>query len=709
MSYKRSRTDFEADKSSSQQQPPYVFYGTPLPPLDSESRDDGTYVPVWKQEVRDERGRKRLHGAFTGGFSAGYFNTVGSKEGWTPSTFVSSRSNRQKDAKSTQQRAEDFMDEEDLADLQESQQLETQAGFAGLGSTQEDGIRRGFMSDLFHDPNDTMGVKLLQRMGWRPGQGLGPKIKRKPRGYEGASDDTAQEQLFAPDDVPMVALDKKTNKFGLGWNGEQRLGTSRPSRTGSSNKVDVSDSDDEPNSFRAMKPQQKKSKAKKTGFGVGVLNDTGSDDEDPYENGPKISYNKIIGGDRKKKKGGITANTKTIGNVSKPVFLSQKLTNQSRTNSFRRCHDGKLPLDGFVLAAQTLTLDDTKKYAPPPVPEGWKPSRLSAKATNSAPLPSTSEAAKSSTLDPSSRATLLGESSLPGKSIFDFISPAARDRLAATTGANLPQGRGEAPPPGYEQSAADRAKSLWDVVPRLERATAQAALDRGKTGWMPYAEDEGKRHRYRAFLETMTGDRNDLPIRKPGAETDEWVNEMREFSQAAMVFKPVSGLMATRFTSAKASDGAKKASDAPDGSEGKEGLRDGVKAEESNDPAEQAAKLGMFGPMTRSVVEFYPTRLTCKRFGVKPPDHVLHDPGSGEREKERFDVVGKGRMEEMMREAATAGNTGAQNGDFGQGMSALPPRAEPAKVDVEHNDALEAQRAGEELFRSIFGDDSDSD
>jgi len=60
---------------------PFVFYGQPLPPLDPEIRDDGTYVPLWKQEVRDEKGRKRLHGAFTGGFSAGYFNTVGSKEG----------------------------------------------------------------------------------------------------------------------------------------------------------------------------------------------------------------------------------------------------------------------------------------------------------------------------------------------------------------------------------------------------------------------------------------------------------------------------------------------------------------------------------------------------------------------------------------------------------------------------------------------------
>lgn len=31
--------------------------------------------------VTDSKGRRRFHGAFTGGFSAGYFNTVGSEEG----------------------------------------------------------------------------------------------------------------------------------------------------------------------------------------------------------------------------------------------------------------------------------------------------------------------------------------------------------------------------------------------------------------------------------------------------------------------------------------------------------------------------------------------------------------------------------------------------------------------------------------------------
>lgn len=69
MSYKRSRATYEADLIA--QQSPYVFFGTPLPPLDPDVRDDGSYVPLWKQEVRDERGRKRLHGAFTGGWSAG--------------------------------------------------------------------------------------------------------------------------------------------------------------------------------------------------------------------------------------------------------------------------------------------------------------------------------------------------------------------------------------------------------------------------------------------------------------------------------------------------------------------------------------------------------------------------------------------------------------------------------------------------------------
>ena len=46
------------------------------------------------QEVTDAEGRRRFHGAFTGGYSAGFYNTVGSLEGWQPQTFKSSRDKR---------------------------------------------------------------------------------------------------------------------------------------------------------------------------------------------------------------------------------------------------------------------------------------------------------------------------------------------------------------------------------------------------------------------------------------------------------------------------------------------------------------------------------------------------------------------------------------------------------------------------------------
>eukprot|EP00918_Siedleckia_nematoides_P078028 GHVU01170746.1.p2 GENE.GHVU01170746.1~~GHVU01170746.1.p2 ORF type:complete len:192 (+),score=9.23 GHVU01170746.1:241-816(+) len=35
----------------------------------------------WDQVVTDDKGRRRFHGSFTGGFSAGYFNTVDTPEG----------------------------------------------------------------------------------------------------------------------------------------------------------------------------------------------------------------------------------------------------------------------------------------------------------------------------------------------------------------------------------------------------------------------------------------------------------------------------------------------------------------------------------------------------------------------------------------------------------------------------------------------------
>ena len=88
----------------------FIRYGTPLEPLSDDDDDDddksgdvfaktpkskkqkrekkeleaagvgakGKHL-VQNQIVTDEEGRRRFHGAFSGGFSAGYYNTVGSK------------------------------------------------------------------------------------------------------------------------------------------------------------------------------------------------------------------------------------------------------------------------------------------------------------------------------------------------------------------------------------------------------------------------------------------------------------------------------------------------------------------------------------------------------------------------------------------------------------------------------------------------------
>ena len=82
-----------------------------------------------KDIVRDEQGRRRFHGAFTGGFSAGYFNTVGSEEGWTPAAFKSSRSER---AKAAPLKPEDFMDKEDDPLL--GQTIEARSDYDTLGT-----------------------------------------------------------------------------------------------------------------------------------------------------------------------------------------------------------------------------------------------------------------------------------------------------------------------------------------------------------------------------------------------------------------------------------------------------------------------------------------------------------------------------------------------------------------------------------------------
>ncbi|KAI8274558.1 hypothetical protein K4K60_009567 [Colletotrichum sp. SAR11_57] len=204
---KRSRATYEADLHDGAAV--HVAFGTPLPSLDADTRDDGSYIPLHKQEVRDDKGRRRLHGAFTGGWSAGYFNTVGSKEGWTPSTFVSSRTARRKDdPRAPDQRPEDYMDDEDLADAAATKEIRTTDPFGALGAPSPGQRLSGGLASLMRIQGDTIGLKLLRKMGWKDGQGIGPRIRRVARlDISGGNTPHVAEKthMFAPENINMSA------------------------------------------------------------------------------------------------------------------------------------------------------------------------------------------------------------------------------------------------------------------------------------------------------------------------------------------------------------------------------------------------------------------------------------------------------------------------------------------------------------------------
>ncbi|KAK9833838.1 hypothetical protein WJX74_007401 [Apatococcus lobatus] len=226
----------------------YIYLGTPLEE-EVESRagqhakavsDPGSTksLPVWKQEVTDEEGRRRFHGAFTGGYSAGYYNSVGSAAGWAPSSFKSSREQR------TQQRGqavEDFMDEDELAEIRGAVAVQTTADFDTFGSAAAEAEKRRARADAAESSSqapslaagpiieellapvaESLGIRLLQKMGWRQGKGVGAALAASLRGEEPAGGQQRDSrwghvQGVGVDNTPIYLLPPKQDAHGLGF------------------------------------------------------------------------------------------------------------------------------------------------------------------------------------------------------------------------------------------------------------------------------------------------------------------------------------------------------------------------------------------------------------------------------------------------------------------------------------------------------------
>uniref|UniRef100_A0A0K0D0Y3 G-patch domain-containing protein n=1 Tax=Angiostrongylus cantonensis TaxID=6313 RepID=A0A0K0D0Y3_ANGCA len=209
-----------------------AVYGTEFEELEDEEKSAISRKPAGIQDqiVTDEQGRRRFHGAFTGGFSAGYYNTVGSKEGWTPQEFRSSRDQR---AAKFQQRAEDLMDDEDLGEFGiGARRIRTAEDFTMERKAEK---RMAWEHDVTSASNmvqhletiikpvrDSIGKRMLRAMGWREGRGVGLLTAKS----KGKIDDVDAEQIkttapngydTATDDVLMTRLRSVEGVHGLGY------------------------------------------------------------------------------------------------------------------------------------------------------------------------------------------------------------------------------------------------------------------------------------------------------------------------------------------------------------------------------------------------------------------------------------------------------------------------------------------------------------
>ena len=226
---------------------------------------------------------------------------------------------------------------------------------------------------------------------------------------------------------------------------------------------------------------------------------------------------------------------------------------------------------------------------------------------------------------------MLGETPLPSgpKSVFDYMSEKDKERIQKIA-SNLASGKD----PSTSTSRSDYVDApSSNTSARLEPSIAQAALK----GFQPFPSDPVKQARYTTYLQSQACADGSVPALQPllGQNPVEFANEMEDYAKAASLFKPMSAAMAGRFTSATVLEMGPRVVEGlhqPSQAELEASERRKQEEEEQNakaDPKVNAAKLGMYGPLTREVRPWVPAKLLCKRFGVKEPDvnmDVLKEP-----------------------------------------------------------------------------------
>lgn len=328
-------------------------------------------------------------------------------------------------------------------------------------------------SELIIPVGDPMGKKLLRTMGWREGQGVGSRVRRK-RSRQVPGDESPEERLpehargalgkrakllvdtegltFAPrnTDVKARSMVAKTNLYGVGhepFKDAPEFGASRASRDTMVKRRSVYSTrdlaEDAPNADGAGGTLTAASMDRGShGF---VLDD---EEDDVYEVDPgKEAYDDVLD-----PAGGKMSTREGLSGTARAWAQTEADGDEEVLRSFRqvaRCpSDGRLPPAGFVVAQRP---DDVRKHwAPPLPPPDFDPViHFEVEAPNPLRVPSL-QAQPGSGLDAARRARLLEEPRLQsndasadakvlsnqhlahlpeGSSALAFLSPAARKKL----------------------------------------------------------------------------------------------------------------------------------------------------------------------------------------------------------------------------------------------------------------------------------------
>lgn len=352
------------------------------------------YVPSRKRTKKQV-----FHGAFTGGFSAGFYNTVGSKEGWIP---------QEEKNYIRPQMPEDFMDDQDHNEWGGPTSVRQEYEASSSAPAVKDP-----MLDLVKPPTQNVGHRLLRVLGWRDGSTA--YVPQEDVVQPISSEEQSIQALLTSKRLKKIQLQQKRVQIpapkldtcGLGYQPYHNAPEFRAHRERRrkqaqerANAVTVSSAakrnvyrlsnlldDKEPEEVQNEEIEEDNpliSYVTEQSF-VGTKTVGGfalrEDDDDVYDDDAKASkvnrdeYDTVVyehtsdvEDDSIKDVTGENFGSVLASWATSKTGISETTTNRGITS------DGRPPLSGFVLGASYMTGQPTR-YPGPDIPDGYEPKR----------------------------------------------------------------------------------------------------------------------------------------------------------------------------------------------------------------------------------------------------------------------------------------------------------------------------------------------